>query len=95
MSLLKMVEDTHPVDENGVIRIYTFSSGYQLSAVKFCASYGGDQNLWEIAVMNKNRDFVTGDFFPDECKSDSYGADVIGYVDNDKLKNYVQQLEEL
>jgi len=91
MSLLKMVEDIHPVDENGVHRRYVFSNGYQLSAVKFWASYGGDKNLWEIAVLNNDDEFVTGDFFPERAADD----DVIGYVNNDELKNYVRQLEEL
>lgn len=91
MSLLRMVEDIHPADENGVIRRYVFSNGYQLSAIKFYASYGVDRNLWEIALLNNNGEFVTGDFFPAECDGD----EVIGYVDDDELKNYVGQLEGL
>lgn len=39
------------VRHDGVQKIYVFENGYGASVVQHKGSYGGDQGLWELAVI--------------------------------------------
>ena len=85
MVILK--ETPHDVDKNGIQRVYTFEDGTILSAIKTSFSYGAEMDKWEIAVLDDNGEFIT-----QEVWHDTYD-DVIGWVDDSNLADYVKDVE--
>lgn len=71
---------------NGVQRVYTFPKGTKLSAVKTDFSYGGDKDLWEIAVFDADDNFITTEVWYD------LDDDVMGFVTDDQLKQYIDDV---
>ena len=71
---------------NGVGYIYEFENGYGASVVKHDGSYGGKQGLYEIAVLDS-----TGDL----CYSTPITDDVIGYANEDKIKDTLDRIKSL
>ena len=47
----KYIRRPHPAFRGGVQYIFTFNNRYQASVVKTEYSYGGEQDLWELAVL--------------------------------------------
>ena len=80
-----MKQEPHPLHEGGIQRTYQFKH-YKLSAVKTDFSYGGKDGLWEIAVLDRNNEFVTRDIWHDLCD------DVIGHVTDSQLKQYLEDV---
>lgn len=85
MSSYKMIEKPH-LNGEGIARTYTFTNGSVLSAVKFPGSYGYKDNLWEIAALDKDGNFITQD-----CWHNVYD-DVIGQVSESNLEKYVDDI---
>jgi hypothetical protein len=55
---------------NGIQIKYYFKNGYAASIVMHQHSYGGDEGLFELALMNHNDDLIYKDDF----------EDVLGYL---------------
>ena len=73
---------------NGVSRTYAYANGLRISVVKHDFSYGGLEGLWEIAALDEEGDFITSDVW--------YNADddVIGWVTDEQLTQYLTDAEE-
>ena len=46
-----MTERAHRAGMGGVQKLFRFPNGYGASVVQFPYSYGGDEGLWEMAVI--------------------------------------------
>ena len=74
----------------GVHYIFKFENNYGASVVKTDSSYGGDQDLWELAVIR----FNSYDNY--ELDYDTpITNDVLGYLTNDEVKELLRQIKEL
>ena len=71
---------------NGIGYVYEFENGYGASVVSHDGSYGGKQGLYEIAVLDS-----TGDL----CYSTPITDDVIGYANEDKIKDTLDRIKSL
>jgi hypothetical protein len=76
----------------GIQEIYRFDNGYGASKIKTQYSYGGDQGLWEIAVIKFHGD---GTFDFNLCYDTHITGDVIGRLTDDEAQAVLQQIEEL
>lgn len=99
MELILKVEEFRPdilkirevEDLRGVQYLFRFQNGYGASVIKHNFSYGHDMDLWELAVVK----------FIDE--SDCYALvydtpvthDVIGYLTDKEVREYLQKIKEL
>jgi len=79
-------EDPHSAGMGGVHRRYKFDNGYHASVVKFSMSYGGSQDLWELAVTDENGclDYTT-----------PITDDVIGYLSDSELDDVLDRIAAL
>ena len=59
----------------GIQRIYKFPNGYGASVIRHKGSYGYDQGLWELAVLEDDK----------LCYSTDIANDVIGYLSNEEV----------
>lgn len=66
---------------------YSFPNGYAASVVKGPWTYGGDQDLWELAVMD--------DHEGDICYDTPITDDVLGYLTDEEVDNYLNQIKAL
>ena len=66
---------------------FSFPNGYAGSVVKGPWTYGGDQDLWELAVMD-NR---TGGL----CYDTPITNDVLGYLTDEDVDSYLNQIKAL
>ena len=71
---------------NGIGYVYQFENGYGASVVKHDGSYGGKQGLDEIAVLDSGGDL---------CYSTPITDDVIGYANEDKIKDTLDRIKSL
>lgn len=86
--MMTMVQKPHPMDLKGIQRTYKFGNGLHVSAIKTLFSYGGKNNLWEIAVMDgEDGGFVTRNFF-------DVDDDVIGHLDENELFEHLKIVSE-
>jgi hypothetical protein len=67
-----------------------FKNGYQLSVVQGDYSYGGDDNLFEIAPFTKEGS-MTDELFDEEDSGDT----VLGYCDIEKVNHYILKISSL
>jgi hypothetical protein len=81
-----MTEKEHE-QYGGVHRHYHFGNEVVLSAIRTYFSYGGKEGLWEIGVVNKEG-WLTQQIFP------SAGDDVIGWLTEEELLQYVNRVAE-
>jgi len=84
---VSMQEKPHSGGE-GIQRNYNFVNGTNLSAIKTPWSYGGNNDLWEIAVLDSDGNFITQIIWND------LDDDVIGHLDDDALYDYVSQVQK-
>ena len=66
--------------------IYQFDNGYGASVVQHSGSYGGNQGLYEIAVLDSKGDL---------CYDTPITDDVIGYANEDKIKDTLDRIKSL
>lgn len=73
---------------DGVQVIYKFPNGYGASVVQHDMSYGGDEGKWELALIT----FKSG---TDEwhLSYDDDFDDVVGYLTEDMVDEYLTQIE--
>ena len=69
----------------GIQARINFDNGYGASVIKSPYSYGGNQGLYELAVIKDN----------DICYNTPITDDVIGYLTEDDVTKYLGQIQEL
>ncbi len=73
---------------NGGIQYwFSFPNGYAGSVVKAPFTYGSDEDLWELAVMNDETRSV--------CYSTPITDDVLGYLNDDEVNHYLDRIKAL
>jgi hypothetical protein len=75
---------------NGIQYIFKADNGYGASIVKHDFSYGGKKGLWELAVTKYDED---GEW--DICYSTPITSDVLGYLNENEVMDYLTQIEQL
>ncbi|NDC19246.1 MAG: hypothetical protein EBZ87_03145 [Microbacteriaceae bacterium] len=70
----------------GYHKVVKFDNGYSASIVSHSGSYGGDDGLFEIAVLDK-----TGDIAYDT----PVASDVVGYLDFADVAEIVNKIKSL
>jgi hypothetical protein len=70
----------------GVVSRLTFDNGYGVSVVKGPYTYGGNQGLYELAVLGKD-----GELSYDTPIAD----DTIGYLTQQEVTDIMKQIQEL
>lgn len=71
---------------DGTIARINFDNGYGASVVQSPYSYGGNGGLYEIAVLDKE-----GDITYDTPITDN----VVGWLDEEKVTDYLHQIQKL
>lgn len=64
-----------------------FDNGYQASIITGYGAYANSNNPYELALINQK----TGDF----CGEEIFGDMVIGYLNEEKLQQYLNKIEAL
>lgn len=81
-----LVFETHKAwGEGNIHAIMDFENGYGVSVIKGEHSYGGDQGLYEMAVLKNNG----------LCYSSGITDDVLGYLSPEEVTSYMKQVQEL
>ena len=70
---------------NGVHYHFYFDNGYGASVIRHEYSYGGDQGLWELAVL-------AGDLL---CYDTEITDDVIGYLTEEEVEELLNRIKNL
>ena len=73
-------------ERNSYFKIYAFNNGYGASVVCNQNSYGGDNGLFELAVLDNNGDI---------CYDTPITSDVIGYMTFDHVTRVLKSIESL
>lgn len=82
--------DARPLENGAVQKLYKFANGYGASVVKGEHTYGGDEGLWELAVIKFKTD---GDFALDY--STPITEDVEGHLTDDAVEELLTRVEAL
>ena len=69
----------------GVKARIDFDNGYGVSVIRSPYSYGGNQGLYELAVIKDNN----------LCYDTPITDDVLGYLTEDQVSDYLRQIQEL
>jgi hypothetical protein len=78
--------------EYGLQKIYRFDNGFGASVIKSQFSYGGDDNLWELAVLTFSSDA------PEEFEltyETPITNDVIGSLNDDEVEEKLTEVKQL
>ena len=75
---------------SGIQAIVKFENNYGASVVKHRFSYGGAHELYELAVIEYDE---SGDW--DICYDTPITNDVLGYLTEDNVTDYLTQIEQL
>ena len=70
---------------NGVQHVYAFPNGYGASVIKTDYSYGGKNDLWEMAVLKDE----------ELCYTSGITDDVIGHLSWDDVEDYLMEIKSL
>lgn len=82
--------DARPLESGAVQKLYKFANGYGASVVKGEHTYGGDEGLWELAVLKFKTD---GDYVLDY--STPITEDVEGHLTDDAVEVLLDKIEAL
>ena len=77
------------MSNGGVQKLYKFPNGYGASVVRHSFSYGGDEGLWELAVIRYN-----GDHF-DIDHGTPITDDVLGYLSEEGVDTILDKIAAL
>jgi hypothetical protein len=75
---------------NGVQHKYAFPNNYGASVVKHDGSYGGQNGLWELAVLDYSID-STGEL----CYTSGITDDVIGHLTWKNVEEFLSEIKQL
>ena len=78
--------------EYGIQKIYRFDNGFGASVIKSQFSYGGDENLWELAVLAFNSDDPTEFELTYETPITN---DVIGNLSDEEVEERLTEIKTL
>jgi hypothetical protein len=78
--------------EYGIQKIYRFDNGFGASVIKSQFSYGGDENLWELAVIAFNSDDPTEFELTYETPITN---DVIGNLSDEEVEEKLTEIKTL
>ena len=85
-----LVDDVENSDSFGALRyIFRFENNYGASVIRVPGSYGYEQGLWELAVIQ---------WFKDEWHityNTDITDDVLGYLTDGSVKVFLQKIKEL
>lgn len=70
---------------SGIKARINFDNEYGASVIRSPDSYGGDQDLYELAVTKNNV----------ICYDSPITDDVLGYLNKDQVSDYLRQIQEL
>lgn len=77
----------------GIQYIFKFDNGYGASVIKHFGSYGHEKDLWELAVVEFRE---TGSEISHHlCYDTPITDDVIGYLTDREIREYLQQIKDL
>lgn len=76
--------------QSGIHRVFKFENGYGASIIKSWYSYGGGEDLFELAVIK-----FTDDDNYNLCYDTPITDDVVGHLENDKVLELLQAIKEL
>ena len=85
---LKFVTDSNPFGSMSRAREF-FSNGYGVSVIIGTFSYGGDEGLYECAVLKGNKHDSS------LCYDTPITNDVIGYCTPEKVTEIMKQIQNL
>ena len=92
MEIRKLHEpyDARPLESGAVQKLYRFANNYGASVVKGEHTYGGEEGLWELAVIKFKDD---GEFSLDYTTPIT--EDVEGHLTDDAVEELLDKIEEL
>ena len=92
MEIRKLHEpiDARPLESGAVQKLYRFANSYGASVVKGEHTYGGDEGLWELAVVRFKTD---GDYSLDYTTPVT--EDVEGHLTDDAVEELLTKIEAL
>lgn len=92
MEIRKIYEpiDARPLESGSVQKLYRFANNFGASVVKGEHTYGGDEGLWELAVVV----FDTGGGF-NLCYTTPITTDVEGHLTDDAVEELLAKIEAL
>jgi len=70
----------------GIYQEYKFPNGYGASVVKHSGSYGGNQGLWEVAVLNSEGEL---------CYDTPITSDVLGHLNDPEVDSVLTKIFNL
>lgn len=79
----------HPNHSGGVQAVIFFPNGYGASVIKSPYSYGGDEGLYELAVIAGNKESFMLTY------STPVTDDVLGHLSSDQVTDLLKQIEAL
>ena len=82
--------DARPLESGAVQKLYKFANNYGASVVKGEHTYGGDEGLWELAVVRFKTD---GEFNLDYTTPIT--EDVEGHLTDDAVEELLDKIEAL
>jgi hypothetical protein len=82
--------DARPLESGAVQKLYKFANNYGASVVKGEHTYGGDEGLWELAVIVFD---TNGDF--NLCYTTPITTDVEGHLTDDAVEELLAKIDAL
>lgn len=85
------LERDHP-NWDGTQKLYRFDNGYGASVIQSSSSYGGDEGLWELAVIKYIGEGIEDFILTYETEITD---DVLGYLCEDRVDALLEKIERL
>ena len=76
----------------GVQYVFRFDNGYGASVVKHFGSYGRDEDLWELAVVEFPRDGSETYYL---CYSTAITDDVMGWLNDERVREILNEIKKI
>ncbi len=90
MNFTDLKFESHPVYKDGGIQAkHFFPNGYGVSVVRFPGSYGFEQDLYEVAILQGTPDKY------ELCYDTFITEDVLGHQDETDINNILQEVQTL
>lgn len=90
--IANVLEREHPAGLGGTQKLFRFNNGYGASVVRFPGSYGYDQGLWELAVIQcESEEFEPFNLVYDTPITD----DVIGRLTESEVNDLLVLIQAL